>query len=65
AEGVMTQQGRGGRFTEVVLHPRVTISADSDPAKAERLHEAAHRECFIAQSVNFPVRHEAEIVTGS
>ncbi|MFP3942898.1 MAG: OsmC family protein [Alphaproteobacteria bacterium] len=65
AEGVMTQQGRGGRFTEVVLHPRVTISADSDAARAEQLHEPAHRDCFIARSVNFPVRHEAEIVTGS
>ncbi len=65
ATGVMAQERRGGRFTEVVLHPRVTISPDSDADKAGRIHETAHNECFIAQSVNFPVRHEPEIVTGS
>src|SRR3546814_17957926 len=27
ARGTMQQEGRGGRFTEVVLHPRVTIAA--------------------------------------
>jgi organic hydroperoxide reductase OsmC/OhrA len=25
---------------------------------AAKLHEEAHRVCFIANSVNFPVRHE-------
>jgi organic hydroperoxide reductase OsmC/OhrA len=28
---------------------------------AEALHEDAHRDCFIASSVNFPVRHEATV----
>jgi organic hydroperoxide reductase OsmC/OhrA len=48
----------------VVLHPVVTISAASDPAKAEAAHEAAHHACFIANSVNFPVRCEPRIVVG-
>ena len=26
-----------------------------------RLHAEAHRKCFIANSVNFPVRHEARV----
>jgi organic hydroperoxide reductase OsmC/OhrA len=38
----------------------VTIAA-GDPAMAQRLHEPAHRHCFMASSVNFPVRHEATI----
>jgi len=49
----------GGQFTEVVLRPDVTL-ADGDEAAIERaaaLHEAAHAKCFIARSVNFPVRH--------
>lgn len=25
------------------------------------LHDVAHRSCFIARSVSFPVRHEPEI----
>jgi organic hydroperoxide reductase OsmC/OhrA len=48
-------------FTEVVLRPRVAIAAGGDAAKAKALHEEAHELCFIANSVNFPVRHEAEI----
>lgn len=65
ATGSMTVDDRGGRFTEVVLHPQVTIAAGSDPAKAEAAHEAAHHACFIANSVNFPVRCEPRIVVAS
>ena len=50
-----------GRFTHVLLRPQVTISADSDRAVALRLHEDAHHECFIANSVNFPVACEAVV----
>jgi organic hydroperoxide reductase OsmC/OhrA len=66
ATGTMVQlPGNGGHFSEVVLHPVVTVS---DPSMAEialELHDAAHRHCFIANSVNFPVRHEpVAIVAG-
>lgn len=49
------------RFTEVVLHPTVVVARGADLAKARALHEAAHRGCFIASSVGFPVRHEATV----
>jgi len=62
AEGTMVTEGDGGHFTEVVLRPTVTITAASDPAKAEAAHEAAHHACFIANSVNFPVRCEPRVV---
>ncbi len=65
AEGTMSLDGIGGRFVEVVLHPQVTISANSDAAKAEALHADAHHACFIANSVNFPVRCEPRIVVAS
>lgn len=56
AEGVMIEEAGGeGQFESVVLRPRVTISASSDAALAERLHEAAHEKCFIARSVAFPL----------
>lgn len=65
AEGVMRESENGtGRFERVTLHPRVTISPDSDSEKARALHEAAHRNCFIANSVNFPVECEPEIAIG-
>lgn len=62
ASGTMVLQGGGGRFTEVVLRPRVVVAAGVDPDKARRLHDEAHHVCFIANSVNFPVRHEAEVM---
>ena len=65
ASGTMTLAGGGGRFTEVVLRPRVTVEAGADEALAARLHDQAHHDCFIASSVNFPVRHEPEIVVAS
>lgn len=65
AEGTMVTEGDGGHFTEVVLRPTVTITAASDPAKAEAAHEAAHHACFIANSVNFPVRCEPRVVVES
>jgi Predicted redox protein, regulator of disulfide bond formation len=54
----------GGRFIDVVLRPRVTVAPGSDSAKAEALHHEAHEKCFIANSVNFPVRVEAKITVG-
>jgi organic hydroperoxide reductase OsmC/OhrA len=59
AEGTEAErEDGGGHFTEVVLRPRVTIRRGADLALAASLHERAHALCFIANSVNFPVRHE-------
>ena len=57
AHGTMRTAGGGGQFTEVVLAPAVTVAAPEMAADAARLHEDAHAACFIANSVNFPVRH--------
>jgi len=48
----------GGRFTEVVLRPRVTVRRPEHAGRAQALHVEANRLCFIARSVSFPVRHE-------
>ncbi|HWL59519.1 MAG TPA: OsmC family protein [Microbacteriaceae bacterium] len=60
--GVLTQEGQGGRFTSATLRPVVTIS-EGDPAIADELHAEASRLCFIANSVAFPIRHEATTLT--
>ena len=60
AAGTMRQKDRGGQFVEVVLRPKVVVAPGSDLDLAERLHHVAHDHCFIAQSVNFPVRCVAE-----
>ncbi|UWF78291.1 MULTISPECIES: OsmC family protein [Microbacterium] len=62
AAGVMREDGRGGgAFTEVVLRPRVVVAEPSMIPAAEEAHHRAHEWCFIANSVNFPVRHEAVV----
>lgn len=63
AEGTMIMDAEGvGRFTDVLLKPQVTIKTGTYPQIAAELHAEAHEKCFIANSVNFPVRCEAEIV---
>jgi len=62
AEGEMEEAADGsGCFRRVILRPQVTVKPGCDIAKARELHDAAHAKCFIANSVNFPVEHEAEI----
>lgn len=62
ATGLMRQDGRGGgAFAEVVLHPRVVVAEAGMVEAARAAHAQAHDWCFIANSVNFPVRHEAEV----
>ena len=58
AEGVMIEEpGGSGRFTEVVLQPEITVPARIPTSRSARaLHAEADRKCFIANSVNFPVR---------
>lgn len=59
AEGTLRLNRDGsGEFTSVLLRPRVRIGT-GDPALASALHDEAHRLCFIARSVNFPVEHAA------
>lgn len=61
ATAMMVEAPRNGRFTKAVLHPRIVISKDSDVETAHALHERAHAECFIANSLNFPVLIEPTI----
>lgn len=60
AIGHMEETGEGGgRFTEIVLQPRVTVTDESMTGKLDELHHRANELCFIANSCNFPIRHEA------
>jgi organic hydroperoxide reductase OsmC/OhrA len=57
-EGVLARtSGGGGRFTEVTLRPTVTVASADQLDRAQNLHEEATRQCFIANSVNFPIHH--------
>jgi organic hydroperoxide reductase OsmC/OhrA len=60
AEGTMTEEAPG-RFTDIVLRPRVTLAAGGDAAKAQALHHQAHEACFVANSLKVAVRCEAVV----
>ncbi len=54
AVGTMTKNEQGVPWvSSVVLHPRIAYAGDKRPTDAdhERLHHAAHDQCFIANSV--------------
>lgn len=59
ATATMREDGRGGgRLVEAVLRPRVVVAEPGMRELADALHHEASEKCFIAASVNFPVRHE-------
>ena len=63
AVGTMVEhRGAEGRFTQVTLRPRVTVTDAAMAQTAQALHARANELCFIARSVNFPVRHEPTLV---
>lgn len=66
AGGLMALDGKGGgAFAEVTLRPHVTVADASMVDAATAAHAQANAWCFIANSVNFPVRHEPTIEVAS
>jgi organic hydroperoxide reductase OsmC/OhrA len=62
ATATMVEEPSGaGQFTEMTLHPQVTITDPAHEGRAQQLHHRAGEMCFIARSVNFPVRHQATV----
>ena len=60
AEGTMVETADGGGyFSQVILKPLITLKDAAMQAKADALHHEANKLCFIANSVKFPVLHEA------
>jgi organic hydroperoxide reductase OsmC/OhrA len=51
------------RFREATIRVVTEIAAGADAEQAHQLHEPAHEHCFMASSVNFPVRIEATVTS--
>lgn len=51
---MVVEPSGSGRFKEATLQPSIILANDK-VVEAERLHEEAHKKCFIANSVNFPI----------
>jgi len=63
AEGKMCE-GEKGKFTNIILKPKITIRDGDDISKAIGLHHKAHELCFIANSLNFPIECIPTITQG-
>jgi organic hydroperoxide reductase OsmC/OhrA len=62
AVGKMAYKDGKMRITEVLLYPKVIIETGDDLQKAIAAHHQAHDECFIANSVAFPVLNEPVVL---
>ena len=63
SEGDLEVESSGsGRFKTVRLKPVVTIKDETRKDLALSLHQKANELCFIANSCNFPISHDAIIL---
>jgi organic hydroperoxide reductase OsmC/OhrA len=59
AIGEMHELANGSEyFSEVTLHPVIKVADAWMLEKAEVLHGEANKNCFIANSCNFPIHHK-------
>jgi organic hydroperoxide reductase OsmC/OhrA len=63
--GTLAMVEKKMRMAEILLRPRITVSADSDLEAARALVERAHEGCFIGNSLACAVRIEPEIGRGT
>lgn len=59
--GTLAMADKKMRITEVRLRPRIVVGPDVDAALVEHLVGAAHRGCFIANSVSCDVAIEPTV----
>lgn len=58
------EKNGAGQFVSAELQPVITITQADQKQLAESLHSQAHRYCFIANSVNFPILLNPTITIG-
>jgi organic hydroperoxide reductase OsmC/OhrA len=63
-KGIMTEtEDGGGKFTAVTLYPTITLKNIVQKDEAMELHKKTNELCFIANSLNFEVKHEATFIS--
>jgi organic hydroperoxide reductase OsmC/OhrA len=64
AKGIMEETTNdGGKFTSVTLYPTITLKNIEQQEQANALHIKANELCFIANSLNFKVGHDASFIS--
>ncbi len=61
-EGEMPEDQPPVRLTVITLHPRIRVAPGTSEARVLHLVEVAHRECFVANSLNTEIRIEPTVL---
>ena len=61
AGGTVDRKEGVTRFTEIVLHPRITVPAGSNRERVLQILEKSEKACLISASLSTPLRLEPEI----
>ena len=61
AEGVMPEDDKPMRITEIVLRPHIVVAGDVDEERVRHYVERAHEACFIANSLRSEITIEPRI----
>ena len=56
AEGLLESVDGKYRFTEIVLHPHVSVKSPEDLERAREILDQAHKSCFVSNSITGTVR---------
>jgi len=60
-EGFLEHDGKGYRFTKMIVRPRMTVKSQADVATAIEYHRKAHEVCFMGNSVVAQITVEPEV----
>lgn len=55
-------EGRGTAITKIVVRPRITVPADTDRTRLDRVLQLTKKNCFVSSSLTTEVSLEAYIV---
>jgi organic hydroperoxide reductase OsmC/OhrA len=56
AEGVLENVEGKYRFTEVILHPHVTVKSQEDIERAREILDSGHKGCLVSNSITATVK---------
>lgn len=61
ADAILGMKDGKTRFISATLRPKVVFADPADGARLATFHHKAHANCFMSNSVNFPVTVEPEL----
>jgi organic hydroperoxide reductase OsmC/OhrA len=56
-------EGRGTAITKIVIRPRITVPADTDRSRLDRVLQLTRKNCYVSNSLNSEVTLVPEIIT--